>query len=79
MATKKSTAVETTALNSVEATEENPAKAVIEVETSYSKEQITASKKYSKYVDVLNTILGNRKYTFSEVDQLLKEFLESEV
>ena len=66
-------------MNSVEATEENPAKAVIEVETSYSKEQITASKKYSKYVDVLNTILGNRKYTFSEVDQLLKEFLESEV
>ena len=71
MATRKSTAVETTALNSIEA--------VIEAEASYSKEQITASKKYLKYIDVLNTILGNRKYTFSEVDQLLKEFLESEV
>ena len=79
MATRKSTAVETTALNSVEATEEKPIEAGIEVEASYSKEQITASKKYLKYIDVLNTILGNRKYTFSEVDQLLKEFLESEV
>lgn len=86
MATKKSTDTETTALNSVEATEEKlteekTTETVTEVvtEASYLKDQITSSKKYLNYVDVLNTILDNRRYTLREVDQLLKEFLESEV
>ncbi len=77
MATKKTTDTETAVENTtIEAT---PVEAAETVETSYTKEQIIESKKYAKYIDILNTILGNRKYTFSEVDNLLKDFLSKEV
>lgn len=72
MAAKKTT--ETAAL-----TEVNQVEAVVTQETSYTKEQIIESKRYSNHIDILNTILGNRKYTFTEVDSLLKEFLIKEV
>lgn len=48
-------------------------------ETSYTKEQILKSKRFANSVDVLNTILGDRRYTITEVDGLLKDFLNKEV
>ncbi|MDO4301255.1 MAG: hypothetical protein Q4D26_07695 [Clostridia bacterium] len=77
MATKKTTDTETIVENTTVDTA--PVTAVEAVETSYTKKQIIESQKYSKYIDILNTLLGNRKYTFSEVDNLLKEFLSKEV
>lgn len=82
MATKKTTDAATTdavALNGVDITETNSSEIDTTPETSYIKEQIIESKHYSKYVDILNIVLGNRKYTFTEVDSLLKEFLNKEV
>lgn len=82
MATKKTTdtaATEAVALTDVDITEVNSPEVVTTPETSYIKEQIIKSKRYSKHIDILNTILGNRKYTFTEVDSLLKEFLNKEV
>ena len=94
MATKKTveTAVEaTTEVNTTEQVSSDVSEAVTEVsktdstesigleETRYTKEQIVESKQYKGYVDVLNTILGDRKYTLSEVNNLLNEFLSKEV
>lgn len=72
MAAKKTTDV------TVETVTEDLAVATVE-ETSYTKEQIISSKRFNGYVDILNTVLGNRKYTFTEVDSLLNEFLNKEV
>lgn len=75
MAAKKTTEV---TVETVETVTEDFAVATVE-ETSYTKEQIISSKRFNGYVDILNTVLGNRKYTFTEVDGLLKEFLNKEV
>ena len=72
MAAKKTTDV------TVETVTEDLAVATVE-ETSYTKEQIISSKRFNGYADILNTVLGNRKYTFTEVDSLLNEFLNKEV
>lgn len=72
MAAKKTTEA------TVETVAEDLAVATVE-ETSYTKEQIISSKRFNSYVDILNTVLGNRKYTFTEVDSLLNEFLNKEV
>jgi hypothetical protein len=87
MATKKTTDVDTTVDVTAEVVAENEQESSTAskqeentvAETSYAKEQIIESKRYSKYVDILNTVLGNRKYTFTEVDSLLNDFLNKEV
>ena len=49
-------------------------------ETSYSKKQIVKSKKYSKYRDILMSILeDNKNYSNKEIDTKIKEFLERKV
>lgn len=83
MATAKTTDTKTTADVAAETTSNASSVVTPDVaavpETSYTKEQIIESKRYSEYIDILNTVLGNRKYTFTEVDGLLEEFLTKEV
>ncbi len=48
--------------------------------TRFSKEQFLQTKKYIEDKDILGVLLDDDKmYSFEEVDQILKEFLESEV
>lgn len=57
--------------------EEN--KAVIN-DNTYIKDQILKSEKYSDRVDVINVLLSeNETYTISQVDKLIKDFMNSEV
>ncbi len=49
-------------------------------ETLYTKQQIINSKKYSKYKDLLMSILEERKkYYNKEIETKIKEFLERKV
>lgn len=49
-------------------------------ETLYSKSQIVNSKKYSKYKDLLMSILEDSKgYSNKEIDIKIKQFLERKV
>lgn len=50
-----------------------------EDEVRFSRDQIVKSKKYKKYADMLNTLLGDSKYGIDEVDSIIKEFLNKEV
>lgn len=90
MATKKTVeaSVETAEVNSTEqvssvmnetVSEPSETETAEQKETSFTKKQIVESKQYKAYIDVLNTILGDRKYTITEVNNLLKEFLSKEV
>ena len=46
-------------------------------EDTFTKEQLVNSKKYRDSIDALNVVLDDeKKYTFSEVDKLLKSFYE---
>ncbi|MDI2588047.1 hypothetical protein OR571_13210 [Psychrobacillus sp. NEAU-3TGS] len=46
----------------------------------FTKQQLVTSKKYSHRQDALNVLLEEGKsYTFNEVDQKLREFLEGKV
>lgn len=48
--------------------------------TKFSKEQFLQSKRFYENRDILNVILDNDKnYSFDEVEEILKTFLESEV
>lgn len=49
-------------------------------DNTYKKDQILKSKKYSDRVDVINVLLSeNETYTISQVDKLIKDFMNSEV
>ena len=49
-------------------------------ETLYTKQQITESKKYRKYKDLLMSILqDNKSYTSKDIDIKIKDFLERKV
>lgn len=49
-------------------------------EEKFSKEQILKSKKFADNRDLLMTILEDKKeYSFSDIDNLVKKFLEMEV
>ena len=49
-------------------------------EILYNKHQIVNSKKYSKYKDLLVSILEeNRNYSSKEIDTKIKQFLERKV
>ena len=49
-------------------------------ETKYLKEQIIKSNKYKNRVDILNVLLkNNEQYTLSEVDKIIKKFMERKV
>ncbi len=57
-------------------TEKNEAKQ----ETTFTKEQILASKKYSNRRDALGSVLvDGEEYTFDRVDSLLKRFMKGKV
>lgn len=48
--------------------------------TFYTKQQITDSKKYRKYKDLLMSILqDNKSYSSKEIDMKIKDFLERKV
>ncbi len=48
--------------------------------TKFSKEQFLQSKRFYENRDILDVILDNDKnYSFDEVEEILKTFLESEV
>ena len=48
--------------------------------TKFSKEQFLQSKRFYENRDILNVILDDDKnYSFDEVEEILKTFLESEV
>lgn len=49
-------------------------------EKSYTKEQLRASQKYREKADVLMVALKDKKkYTFSQVDGIVREYLKIEV
>ena len=49
-------------------------------ETTYSKEQIIGSKKYSDRKDLLNVLLEDEKeYGFTEIDEMIENFMNKEV
>lgn len=49
-------------------------------EKSYTKEQLRASQKYREKADVLMIALNDKKkYTFSQVDGIVREYLKIEV
>lgn len=53
---------------------------VVMNDNTYKKDQILKSKKYSDRVDVINVLLSeNETYTISQVDKLIKDFMNSEV
>lgn len=55
-------------------TEKEASKAV------FSKKQLLASKRYKDKLDLVGALLDdNNEYTISEVDTLIKKYLESEV
>lgn len=46
----------------------------------FTKEQFLQSKRYIQDRDILNVLLDDdKKYSFTEVDELLNKFLETEV
>lgn len=50
-----------------------------EVVGSFTKAQLTASKKYKEYRDVLAAILSeNYLYSHDEVDAMIKDFMDKE-
>lgn len=49
------------------------------METSFTKEQLLKSHKYSKYKDVLNVVLEDKEYTLSDVDKEIERFKKKEV
>lgn len=50
------------------------------IEASYTKKELVASKKYRKYRDVLSVILdANKRYSLNEVDEKIENFLIKEV
>ena len=50
------------------------------VEKSYTKGQLRKSRRYREMADVLAVALKeNRKYTFSQVDEMVQKYLKIEV
>lgn len=46
----------------------------------YSKEQLTRSKKYVKYIDLLNaTLKDGEYYTIDEVDTFINDYMKGKV
>ncbi len=48
-------------------------------ETKFTKENILKSKKYHNRKDLLNVLLEDKEYTFSEVDALIDKFMKGKV
>lgn len=45
----------------------------------FSKEQILQSKRYANRKDLLNAVLKDDQYTFTEVDKLMNDYLKGKV
>lgn len=46
----------------------------------YTKKEILASKKYARYADIVNALLGDeREYSLVEVDKAIFNYLKQEV
>ena len=48
-------------------------------DSKYSKSQLLASNKYSKFRDVLSALLKDKDYTIKQVDKLIEDYMKREV
>ena len=48
-------------------------------DATYTKEQLISSKRYAGKQDLLNAVLDDSPHTIKETDNLIKNYLESEV
>lgn len=48
-------------------------------EVKFTKENILKSKRYQNRKDLLNVILEDKEYSFSEVDALIDKFMKGKV
>ena len=60
--------------------EKKTVKKTEKVEKAYAKEQLRTSRRYREMADVLMVALNDKKrYTFSQVDEVVQEYLKIEV
>lgn len=56
------------------------AKTIQEAAAAYTKEQLTASKRYANRRDIISALLENGKsYTLDEVDALINKYMKGKV